>query len=229
MGPFPYPVLSNILLTDLDRELERRGHLFVRYADDVVIHVRSERAGRRVLDSVTRYVGTKPKLRVSAAKSAVAQPAYRSFLGYRIDRRGVLRISAKSRERLIGKLRHLLRGARGRSLRRTIEVFNPVLRGWAAYFKLADSKSALQEIDGWVRRKLRCIQWRQWERLCTRERALRRLGLSAQRAWKSAGNGRGPWWNAGASHMNLAMPKRRIDRLGQVTVLDTVLRLQRAP
>ena len=108
------------LLSNLDRELERRGHRFVRYADDVVIHVRSERAGQRVLDSVTRYVETALKLRASEAKSAVARPARRTFLGYRIDNRGELRISAKSRVRLIGKLRQLLRGARGRSPRGTI-------------------------------------------------------------------------------------------------------------
>ena len=98
---------------------------------------------------------------------------------------------------------------------------------WAAYFKLAHSKTALQAIDGWVRRKLRCILWRQWKRPRTRQRHLRRLGLSSEQAWKSAWNGRGPWWNAGASHMNRAMPRFRFDRLGLVSVLDTVLRLQR--
>ena len=164
---------------------------------------------------------------MSETKSAVARPSQRTFLGYRIDHRGVLRISMKSRVRLIGKLRQLLRRARGRSLWRTIEELNAVLRGWAAYFKLADSKTALQGIDGWVRRKLRCILWRQWKRPRTRQRYLQRLGLSEQRAWKSAVNGHGPWWNAGASHLNQAMPKVRFDRLGLVSVLDTVLRLQR--
>ena len=225
-GPLS-PLLSNVLLTGLDRELQRRGHRFVRYADDVVIHVRSKRAGQRVLASVTRYVETALKLRVSETKSAVARPSQRTFLGYRIDHRGVLCISVKSRVRLIGKLRQLLRRARGRSLSHTIEVLNPVLRGWAAYFKLAHSNTALRFIDGWVRRKLRCILWRQWKRPYTRQRYLQRLGLSEQRAWKSAVNGRGPWWNAGASHMNAAMPKARFDRMGLVAVLDTVLRLQR--
>lgn len=227
-GPLS-PLLSNVLLTELDRELERRGHRFVRYADDVVIHVRSERAGHRVLDSVTRYVEARLKLRVSAEKSAVARPAQRSFLGYRIDRRGVLRIAGGSRVRLTAKLRQLLRGARGRSLGQAIETLNPVLRGWAAYYKLAHSTTALESMDGWVRRKLRCILWRQWKRPATRERYLRRLGLSAARAWKSSVNGRGPWWNAGASHMNQAMPKSRFDRLGLVSLLDTVVRLQRVP
>ena len=225
-GPLS-PLLSNILLTDLDRELERRHHRFVRYADDVVIYVKSERAGERVLGSVQTFVESKLKLKVNAKKSAVSRPSKRTFLGYTITTRGELRISMDSRKRLIGKLRLLLRKARGRALRRTIEELNAVLRGWAAYFKLAPSKTALMTIDGWVRRKLRCILWRQWKRPRTRERYLRRLGLGAERAWKSSVNGRGPWWNAGASHMNQALPKARFDRMGLVSVLDTVRRLLR--
>ena len=225
-GPLS-PLLSNILLTDLDRELERRGHRFVRYADDVVIYVRSERAGLRVLSGVQRYVETKLKLKVSEEKSDVARPSTRSFLGYTITTQGDLRISMQSRRRLIGKVRQLLRGARGRSLLRAIEVLNPVLRGWAAYFKLAGGKRVLEMLDGWVRRKLRCILWRQWKRPKTRERYLVKLGLSKERAWKSSVNGRGPWWNAGASHMNQAVSNVFFDRRGLVSVLDTVRRLQR--
>ncbi|MEM1114738.1 MAG: group II intron reverse transcriptase/maturase [Pseudomonadota bacterium] len=225
-GPLS-PLLSNILLTDLDRELESRGHRFVRYADDVVIYVKSERAGERVLANVRTFVESKLRLKVNAKKSAVSRPSSRPFLGYAITTRGDLRISLESRKRFIGKLRQMLRKARGRALRSTIDDINPVLRGWAAYFKLAASKTALTVIDGWVRRKLRCIVWRQWKRPGTRERWLRRLGLNVERAWKSSVNGRGPWWNAGASHMNMAFPKARFDRLGLVSVLDTVRRLQR--
>lgn len=225
-GPLS-PLLSNILLTDLDRELEKRGHRFVRYADDVVIYVRSERAGERVLASVQTFVESKLRLKVNAKKSAVSRPSLRTFLGYTITTRGDLRISMESRKRFIGKLRQLLRRAGGRSLRSTIEEINGVLRGWAAYFKLAHSKTALLAIDGWVRRKLRCILWRQWKRPVTRERYLRRLGLDVERAWKSSVNGRGHWWNAGASHMNAALPKARFDQWGLVSVLDTVRRLQR--
>lgn len=225
-GPLS-PLLSNILLTDLDRELEKRGHRFVRYADDVVIYVKSERAGERVLASVQTFVESKLRLKVNAKKSAVSRPSSRIFLGYTITLRGDLRISLDSRERFIGKLRQLLRKARGCSLASTIKEINPVLRGWAAYFKLAQSKTALSGIDGWVRRKLRCILWRQWKRPATRERYLRRFGLDVVRAWKSSVNGRGPWWNAGASHMNAALPKVRFDRWGLVSVLDTVLGLRR--
>jgi group II intron reverse transcriptase/maturase len=225
-GPLS-PLLSNILLTDLDRELETRGHKFVRYADDIVVYVRSERSGLRVLDSVRRFAEKRLKLKVSEKKSAVAKVSKRTFLGYSISASGQLLIAMESRRRLFQRLRQLLRRARGRTLRHTIEQLNPVLRGWSAYFKLARATRPLEVIDGWVRRKLRCILWRQWKRNYTRARYLMRLGLSEERAWRSAVNGRGPWWNAGASHMNQALPKRRFDRMGLVSVLDTVRRLQR--
>ena len=224
-GPLS-PLLSNILLTDLDRELERRGHHFVRYADDVSIYVKSERAGHRVLDSVSDFVTRRLKLKVNDAKSAVARPSKRTLLGYTITTQGELRIAMHSRGRLKQKLTQLLRGARGRSLRHTIDQLKPILAGWAAYFKLATGKRVLEMLDGWIRRKLRCILWRQWKRPRTRERYLVRLGLAKARAWKSSVNGHGPWWNAGASHMHAAMPKRRFDRWGLVSVLDTVHRLQ---
>ena len=154
-GPLS-PLLSNVLLTELDRELERRGHRFVRYADDVVIHVRSERAGHRVLDSVTRYVG-------SATETARQRGEERrgatgaTFLPGLPDRPPEAYCASRggSRVRLTAKLRQLLRGARGRSLGQAIETLNPVLRGWAAYYKLAHSTTALESMDGWVRRKLR--------------------------------------------------------------------------
>lgn len=225
-GPLS-PLLSNILLTDLDRELECRGHAFVRYADDVVIYVKSERAGLRVLDSLKRFVVTKLKLKVSDKKSAVARPSKRTFLGYSLTGTGQVRIALKSRRRLIARLRQVFRGALGRSLRYTIDLLNPLLRGWANYFRLVDTKSPLIGIDGWVRRKLRCILWRQWKRKYTRARYLMRLGLDEDRAWRGATNGRGPWWNAGASHMHAAVPNRMLFRLGLVSVLETVERFQR--
>jgi RNA-directed DNA polymerase len=138
-----------------------------------------------------------------------------------------LRIAALSLGKLTEKVKALLRGARGRSLAATIQTLNPVLRGWAAYFKLAETKRALEERDGWVRHKLRCILWRQWKRPETRMRNLMQRGLTKQRAWCSASNGRGPWWNASASHMHAAFPKSWFDTLGLVSLLDTVQRLQR--
>jgi hypothetical protein len=124
-------------------------------------------------------------------------------------------------------VRERLRGARGRSLAHTIEDLNPLLQGWAAYFKLAQTTQALETLDGWIRRRLRCLLWRRWKRVHTRARNLMRRGLTEERAWRSATNGRGPWWNAGASHMNAAFPKSWFDRLGLVSLLDTVQRLQR--
>jgi RNA-directed DNA polymerase len=227
-GPLS-PLLSNILLTPLDRELERRGHTFCRYADDCNIYVGSQRAGARLMQSLTRFLSQRLKLTVNAAKSAVARPWQRKFLGYSLTahQKPKLRIATPSLQRLTDKVRTLLRGARGRSLVTMIQTLNPILRGWAAYFKLTETKRALEERDGWIRHKLRCVLWRQWKRSSARARHLLQRGLTKDRAWRSATNGRGPWWNAGASHMHAAFPKSWFDHLGLVSLLDTVQRLQR--
>jgi group II intron reverse transcriptase/maturase len=229
-GPLS-PLLSNILLTELDRELQRRGHAFCRYADDCNIYVKSQAAGQRVMASITRFLADTLKLKVNAAKSAVAEPWQRKFLGYSLTwhKAPKLRIAPTSRQRLEDKIREVLKGARGRSLTHTIAQLNPILRGWAAYFKLTETKRALEEIDGWLRRKLRCILWRQWKRPYTRAKNLMQAGLTEERAFRSAFNQRGPWWNSGASHMNHAFPKSFFDRLGLVSLLDTVRRLQCVP
>jgi RNA-directed DNA polymerase len=228
-GPLS-PLLSNIVLTELDRELERRGHAFCRYADDCNVYVGSRQAGERVLASLTRFVSERLKLKVNAAKSAVDEPWRRKFLGYSMTwhREPKLRIATPSRHRFEHRVRELLRGARGRSLSQNIEQLNPLLRGWAAYFKLTATKRALEELDGWIRRKLRGVLWRQWKRVYTRARMLMRRGLTEERAWRSAKNQRGPWFNAGAGHMHIAFPKSWFDSLGLVSLLDTVQRLQRA-
>ena len=227
-GPLS-PLLSNILLTELDRELERRGHAFCRYADDCNIYVASERAGVGLLQSLTEFLGERLKLKVNQAKSAVARPWQRKFLGYSMTghRKPKLRIAAPSLQKLTAKVNDLLRGARGRNIGATIQTLNPALRGWAAYFKLTETKRALEERDGWLRHKLRCILWRQWKRPYARARNLMQRGLTEERAWRSACNQRGPWWNAGASHMHAAFPKSWFDHLGLVSLLDTVQRLQR--
>ena len=226
-GPLS-PLLSNILLTALDRELERRGHAFCRYADDCNIYVKSKAAGERVMASITRFLADTLKLTVNAAKSAVAHPWERKFLGYSLTwhKAPRLRIASTSIKRLEDKIREVLKGARGRSLTHTIQELNLVLRGWAAYFKLTETKRALEELDGWIRHKLRCILWRQWKRPYTRAKNLMKAGLTEERAWRSACNQRGPWWNSGASHMNAAFPKSFFDRLGLVSLLDTMRRLQ---
>jgi len=226
-GPLS-PLLSNILLTDLDWELERRGHAFCRYADDCNIYVKSKAAGERVMASITRFLADTLKLTVNAAKSAVAHPWERKFLGYSMTRHKAprLRIAPTSLKRLEDKIREVLKGASGRNLANVITELNPILRGWAAYFKLTETKRAMEELDGWVRRKLRCILWRQWKRTYTRAKNLMKAGLTEERAWRSACNQRGPWWNSGASHMNQAFPKLYFDRLGLVSLIDTMRRLQ---
>jgi group II intron reverse transcriptase/maturase len=221
-GPLS-PLLSNILLTDLDRELERRGHRFCRYADDCNIYIGSKRSGQRVMTAITAFLEQSLKLKVNAAKSAVARPWQRKFLGYSMTwhKKPKLKIAQQSRERFAEKVRKTLRAARGGSLRRAVERLNPVLRGWVAYFRLTEVKSVLEELDGWIRRKLRVLLWRHWKRNYTRAKNLMRAGLSELRAWLSATNGHGPWWNGGASHMNEAYPKSCFDRMGLVSLLDS--------
>lgn len=220
-GPMS-PLLSNIMLDDLDKELERRGHRFCRYADDANIYVRSQRAGERVRESVTRFVRQRLKLKVNEEKSAVDRLWNRSFLGYTVlpGQLSRLRVAPESVRRLVGKLRQIFRIARGWSLTRLIEHLKPILRGWGNYFRLAEVKATFQRLDQWLRRRMRCILWRQWKRTFTRARMLMKQGLPEEQAWRSATNGRGPWWNAGARHMNQAYPKSFFDRLGLISLLD---------
>lgn len=220
-GPLS-PLLSNILLDELDQELERRGHTFCRYADDVQIYVHTQRSGDRVLVSVTRFLETRLKLRVNADKSVVARPWRRTFLGYTMTFHKVprLKIPAAGVKRFRANLEAIFRRGRGRSLSHVIAELMPILRGWMNYFRDIEVRNVLETLDGWLRRKLRCLLWRHWKRTITRARYLMRQGLSEERAWTSATNGRGPWWNAGASHMNQSYPKTFFDKLGLVSLLD---------
>jgi len=221
-GPLS-PLLSNILLDDLDKELERRGHSFCRYADDCNIYVRSRRSGERVLDSISRYVEGILKLKVNRQKSAVDRPWNRTFLGYTFtsEKRCRVRVAVKSVKRFRSHLKGLFRMGRGRNLSRFIrEDLNPVLRGWMNYFILTEIKGVADRLDQWIRRRLRLILWRQWKRPWTRFKKLRQLGISEKRAAASAFNGHGPWYNSGASHMNKALPQRYFDSLGLYSLLN---------
>lgn len=226
-GPLS-PLLSNILLDDLDKELERRGHKFCRYADDVNVYVGSRRAGQRVLDSIGKFLNHRLRLRVNREKSAVDRPWKRKFLGYSMTwhKRPRLKVAQSSVNRLKIKLKEAFRRGRGRNLGKFIESLTPTLRGWINYFRLSEIKGLFEELDGWIRRRLRCVIWRQWKRMYTRAKGLMKRGLVESRAWESAGNGRGPWWNSGASHMNQAFPKKFFDQLGLVSLLDSVLKFQ---
>ena len=214
------PLLSNILLDDLDRELQRRGHQFCRYADDCNIYVQSEQAGLRVKDSISRWLWKKLRLRLNEAKSAVDRPWRRKFLGYRVSagRQTRLKVSPESVQKLKTSIRQRLQ--RSASLVQLIEGLRPRLRGWLNYFRHAEVSGVFEQLDNWIRRRLRLKLWRQWKRPHTRRKMLMRYGLNQQRASVSAYNGRGPWWNSGASHMNQALPKRFFQQLGLFSLLD---------
>jgi RNA-directed DNA polymerase len=221
-GPLS-PLLSNIMLDAMDKELEKRGLLFCRYADDCNIYVASQRAGERVMASITRFIEGKLKLKVNREKSAVARPWGRKFLGYSFtnERRTRIRVAEASIDRLKAKVKALFREGRGRNLGRFVnETLNPLIRGWIQYYSLAETKRFAEELDGWLRRKLRCILWRQWKRPWTRRKRLIERGLPEETAVRSAFNQRGSWWNSGAQHMSFAFPKKYFDRVGLVSMID---------
>jgi RNA-directed DNA polymerase len=224
-GPLS-PLLSNILLDELDKELEKRGHAFCRYADDCNIYVASRRAGERVMESVSQFLEKRLRLKLNRDKSSVDRPWKRKFLGYSMtpDKQPRLKVAPESEARMRVKLKAIFKRGRGRNLKRVVEEMKMQLIGWSNYFKLAEVKAAFERLDEWIRRRLRCIRWRQWKRPYTRAKNLMKRGLPEERAWKSATNGRGPWWNAGASHMNQALPKQYFDHLGLVSLLNRHLR-----
>ena len=222
-GPLS-PLLSNILLDDLDKELEKRGHAFCRYADDCNIYVGSQRAGQRVMETLTRYLREKLKLKVNPNKSAVDRPWKRKFLGFSLtaQKESRVRVAPQSVKRLEDKLREKFREGRGRNLKTFLESLGPLLRGWANYFSVAETRGVFEELDQWIRRKLRCMEWRKWKRWRRRMQRLIALGLDRESARISAVNGHGPWWNAGASHMNQALPTAYFRRLGLISLLEEV-------
>ncbi|HEX2535141.1 MAG TPA: group II intron reverse transcriptase/maturase [Chitinophagaceae bacterium] len=227
-GPLS-PLLSNILLTDLDRELERRGHCFCRYADDCNIYVGSVKAGKQLFTQLTKYLSKVLKLKVNEEKSAVDRAWRRKFLGYSLSwhKRVKLQIAGQSVKKLKAKIRAELAGRRFEKLERVINRLNPILRGWMTYYRYSEIKGLQLELDGWIRRKLRCLLWRQWKQPSTRARELRKRGVAQKEIRPATRNRRGPWWNAGASHMNQALPKRFFDQMGLVSLVDTWQSLQR--
>lgn len=228
-GPLS-PLLSNILLDDLDKELERRGHAFCRYADDCNIYVASQRAGERVMASISRFLSQRLKLTVNAAKSAVDRPWLRTFLGFSMTahRQPRLRVAPASVKRFRSRMKSVLRLGRGRSVERTVKTLAPIVRGWIGYFRLAETKGNLEELDIWLRYKLRCILWRQWKRPRTRAHRLMQRGLDKHRSWTAAQNGRGPWWNAQARHMIDAFHASYFSALGMPSLLQEQRRLNAA-
>ena len=205
-GPLS-PLLANILLDDLDRELQKRGHRFTRYADDCNIYVRSKRAGERVMQSVTDYLQERLKLRVNEKKSAVDRPWRRKFLGFSFykSRKTGIRLAPESTQRLKEKPRELTRRNRSMAMNDRIDHIARYLRGWIVYFALADAGQRLEDIDKWLRRRLRACLWKQWKQGPTRVRELRALGLPDWVAQECANSRKGTWRMSGGP-MNRALP-----------------------
>lgn len=228
-GPLS-PLLSNILLDELDGELRRRGHRFVRYADDANVYVRSKAAGERVMASLERFLWERLRLKVNRDKSAVARPWERKFLGYRITapRRPKLAVAPESLRRLRQRVQQILRRGRGRALPSTIRDLNELTRGWVAYFRKAELRGCFGEIDVWIRRKLRAILWRQWKTPRTRFHELRRRGIDPDYARRAAYSGRGAWWSSRSGPMMAAVPTAELQRLGLSSLLAEYKRLARS-
>ena len=214
-GPLS-PLLSNLVLDELDRELERRKHCFVRYADDCNIYVRSQQAGERVKRSVTNFIARRLKLKVNEQKSAVARPVERKFLGFSISnatepRR---RIAAKALVRFKQKVRELTSRTRGISIERMTKEVASYLRGWKSYFGFCETPSVLRDLDQWIRRRLRSMIWKQWKRGTVRFGKLCALGVSKNLAAQTAGSAHGPWRVANSPAMTHAFPITYFDSLG---------------
>jgi RNA-directed DNA polymerase len=214
-GPLS-PLLSNIVLDELDRELERRGHRFVRYADDCNIYVRSQRSGERVMESVTRFISNKLKLKVNSEKSAVARPWERKFLGFSFTAKEPQRrrIAPKAMERFKERVRELTRRTKGISLDDMVKELTVYLRGWHGYFGFCQTPSVLEDLDSWIRRKLRCVMWKQWKRGRTRFKELRKRGVNDALAAKTAGSPHGPWRLSQSPALCIAFPNAFFDGIG---------------
>lgn len=225
-GPLS-PLLSNVLLDELDKELEARGHRFVRYADDCNVYVQTKAAGERVMASLERFLEKRLRLKVNREKSAVARPWERKFLGYTVttNKQPKLKPAPKAVKRLKGKLRQMLQRGRGRRLSDTITDLAPVIRGWVAYFRKSTVTASFKDLDDWLRRKLRCIIWRQWKTPRTRLRELCRRGIARAHASAIAYGHRGPWAGAGTNAMNWAVPTSWLAQQGLVSFLREHQRL----
>jgi RNA-directed DNA polymerase len=220
------PLLSNIVLDELDKELERRGHSFCRYADDCNIYVNSRKAAERVMQSIASFVEQKLRLRINKDKSAVDRPWKRTFLGYSYTwhKQARIRVPENTVKRFKSKVKRLFRQGRGRNIGRFInEGLNPLIRGWINYFKLTEVKQFAEDLDSWIRHRLRNIIWRQWKKPKTRRKKMIQRGISEERASKSAYNGRGAWWNSGQSHMNECFKKKYFEKIGLLSMLNFVI------
>lgn len=219
-GPLS-PLLSNIMLTDLDKELERRGHNFCRYADDCNVYVKSEKAGKRVLGSITEFIEKKLKLKVNREKSAVGRPWSRKFLGFSFTSRkqANIRVHEKSVEKLKQKVKALCRIGRGWNQESFIkEKLNPMIRGWGNYFKHADTYTYAKELDAWIRRRMRVLLWRQWGKIKVKYRNLIKRGIPPEKAYMMANSSKGAWRMSGFTTMSEAIPYTELKEKGLISL-----------
>src|SRR6266404_9123146 len=220
-GPLS-PLLSNLVLDELDGELERRGHRYVRYADDCNIYVRSERAGQRVMKSITQFITQKLKLKVNESKSAVARPQDRKFLGFSFTFGPEVKrvIAPKALDRFKQRIREITRRAKGVSMKTTMEELVPYLRGWRSYFGFCETPVVLQYLTRWVRLRLRAAMWRQWKTPRRRRAALLELGVRSRLASNTAGSGRGPWYLARAKALSVGLSNAYFKSLGLPSLFE---------
>src|SRR6202451_2279335 len=220
-GPLS-PLLSNLVLDELDRELEHRGHRYVRYADDCNIYVRSERAGHRVMKSITRFITQRLKLKVNEAKSAVARPQERKFLGFSFTNGPEIRraIAPKALTRFKDKIREITRQAKGISVETTVKRLATYMVGWRGYFGFCETPEVLIGLIRWVRLRLRCALWRQWKTPRRRRAALLQLGVRPRLAANTAGSGRGPWYLARAKALSVGASNAYFRSLGLPSLFE---------
>ena len=220
-GPLS-PLLSNLVLDELDRELERRGHRYVRYADDNNIYVRSEQAGQRVMKSITRFITHKLKLKVNEAKSAVAQPQERKFLGFSFTAGPEVKrvVAPKALDRFKRRIREITRQAKGVSIKTTIAELASYMRGWRGYFGFCETPEVLVYLTRWVRLRLRAALWRQWKTYRRRRAALIALGVRPRLASNTAGSGRGPWYLARSKALSVGLSNAYFQSLGLPSLVE---------
>jgi group II intron reverse transcriptase/maturase len=224
-GPLS-PLLANIMLDDLDRFLEKRGHRFCRYADDCNVYVRSRRAGERVMTAMRRFLTSELSLRVNEAKSAVDREIRRKFLGYSFHGRSKLRIASKSIERLKAKVRELTKRNKSMNLQYRLAMLSRYLRGWMTYFALTEAPSVLRDLDKWIARRVRACIWKTWKRTRTRISKLKSFGVQGTRVWMVGMSRRGPWYIVGGTILSTALSRAWLGEQGLIQLHDRWLQLR---
>jgi RNA-directed DNA polymerase len=218
------PILSNLLLDELDKELDRRGHKYCRYADDCNVYVHSQRAGERVMSSIKQFLGERLRLKLNELKSKVAQAKECKFLGYKLLNDGRLILAEESVKRLKDKIRLITKRNRGRSLQTIIDQLNKQLIGWIGYYKLTEYPSQIRELDSWIRRKLRCYKLKQKKRVWPTAKFLIRLGVPAHSAWNTAKSGKGLWRLSSSPALHQAMTNAWFNEIGLVNLQNKMSR-----